>query len=92
MLLKVLIEKQNQVVVFVRNSNQIDNPNENYLELKHAEVTKPETLRDICEGIDTVISTVGITKQKDDLTYMDVDYQANINLLAEAKNIVGIKF
>ncbi|NJX16681.1 SDR family oxidoreductase [Tamlana crocina] len=84
-LLKVLIEKQNQVVAIVRKSNQIDNPNENYLEIKQAEVTKPETLRDICKGIDTVISTVGITRQKDGLTYMDVDYQANMNLLEEAK-------
>lgn len=84
-LLTVLIEKQNQVVAIVRNPNQIDNPNENYLEIKQAEVTKPETLRDICKGIDTVISTVGITRQKDGLTYMDVDYQANMNLLIEAK-------
>jgi uncharacterized protein YbjT (DUF2867 family) len=84
-LLKVLIEKQNQVVAIVRKLNQIDNPNENYLEIKQAEVTKPETLRDICKGIDTVISTVGITRQKEGLTYMDVDYQANMNLLEEAK-------
>ncbi|EDP95709.1 SDR family oxidoreductase [Kordia algicida OT-1] len=84
-LLKVLIEKQNQVVAIVRKPNQIDNPNENYLEIKQAEVTKPETLRDICKGIDTVISTVGITRQKDGLTYMDVDYQANMNLLVEAQ-------
>lgn len=84
-LLKVLIEKQNQVVAIVRKQNQIDNPNENYLEIKQAEVTKRETLRDICKGIHTVISTVGITRQKDGLTYMDVDYQANMNLLEEAK-------
>lgn len=84
-LLKVLIEKQNQVVAIVRKPNQLDNPNENYLEIKQAEVTKPETLRDICKGINTVISTLGITRQKDGLTYMDVDYQANMNLLAEAK-------
>jgi len=84
-LLKVLIEKQNQVVAIVRKPNQIDNPNENYLEIKQAEVTKSETLRDICKGIDTVISTVGITRQKDGLTYIDVDYQANMNLLEEAK-------
>ena len=37
-----------------------------------------------------VISTVGITKQKDGLTYMDVDYQANLNLLEEAKKS-GVK-
>lgn len=84
-LLQVLIEKQNQVVAIVRKPNQLNNPNENYLEIKQAQVTKPETLRDICKGIDTVISTVGITRQKDGLTYMDVDYQANMNLLSEAK-------
>lgn len=84
-LLKVLIEKQNQVVAIARKPNQLNNPNENYLEIKQAEVTKPETLRDICKGIDTLISTVGITRQKDGLTYMDVDYQANMNLLDEAK-------
>lgn len=52
-------------------------------EIIRAEVTQPETLKDICNGIDTVISTVGITKQKDGLTYMDVDYAANRNLLNE---------
>lgn len=49
-----------------------------------AEVTKPDTLRGIMEGADTVITTVGITRQKEGVTYMDVDYQANANLLHEA--------
>lgn len=35
-------------------------------------------------GVDLVISTLGITRQKDNLTYMDIDYQANLNLLNEA--------
>ncbi|MDP2541814.1 SDR family oxidoreductase [Tenacibaculum discolor] len=83
--LNALIENQNQVLAIVRNPNKLKNDNENFLEVKQAEVTKPETLRDICKGIDTVISTVGITRQKDGLTYMDVDYQANVNLLEEAK-------
>ncbi|SRR6056297_18333 len=55
-----------------------------------AEVIKPETLEGICEGVTTVISTIGITRQKDGLTYMDVDYQANLNLLNEAKR-AGVK-
>ena len=84
-LLKELLEKKNQVIAIVRNPDKLQNSNENYLEIKQAEVTKPETLRDICKGINTVISTVGITKQKDGLTYMDVDYRANMNLLEEAK-------
>ena len=49
-----------------------------------AEITRPETISGCCQGVDTVISTVGITRQKDGLTYMDVDYQANLNLLNEA--------
>ena len=60
------------------------------VKLIKAEVTKPNTLIGICEGVTTVISTVGITRQKDGLTYMDVDYQANLNLLNEAKS-AGVK-
>ena len=45
------------------------------------DVTKLDTFPKIEEPIDTVISTVGITRQKDGLSYMDVDYQANLNLL-----------
>lgn len=83
--LNALIDNQNQVLAIVRNPNKLKNNNENFLEVKQAEVTKPDTLRDICKGIDTVISTVGITRQKDGLTYLDVDYKANMNLLEEAK-------
>ena len=53
-------------------------------EMLEAELTDPDSIRGCCKGIDIVISTVGITKQKDGLTYMDVDYQANMNLLKEA--------
>jgi uncharacterized protein YbjT (DUF2867 family) len=59
-------------------------------EMLKAELTDPDSIRECCKGIDIVISTVGITKQKDGLTYMDVDYQANMNLLKEAK-ISGVK-
>lgn len=55
-----------------------------------AEVTRADTLRGVLSGTDVLISTVGITRQKDGLTYMDVDYQANANLLEEAKK-AGVK-
>lgn len=48
------------------------------------QITQRDNLTGICDGYDAVISTVGITRQKDGLTYMDVDYQANKNLLDEA--------
>ncbi|MEN7551609.1 SDR family oxidoreductase [Rapidithrix thailandica] len=54
-----------------------------------AEVTRADTLEKALRDTDVVISTVGITRQKDGLTYMDVDYQANMNLLrmAQAKGV-----
>ena len=45
------------------------------------EVTKPDTLRGLCDGIEVVVSSIGITRQTDKLTYMDVDYQGNRNIL-----------
>ncbi len=59
-------------------------------QITKAEVTQPESLEGAMQGADVVISTVGITRQKDGLTYMDVDYQANMNLLHEAK-VAGVK-
>jgi uncharacterized protein YbjT (DUF2867 family) len=50
-------------------------------EIVEGEITKPESIEGICEGIDVVFSSVGITRQKDKLTFRDVDYQGNKNLL-----------
>jgi uncharacterized protein YbjT (DUF2867 family) len=61
-------------------------------EMLKAELTDPDSIRACCNGIDVVISTVGITRQKDGLTYMDVDYLANMNLLNEAKKSGVEKF
>ena len=55
------------------------------------QVTKPETIKDVTKDIDWVFTSIGITRQKDGLTYMDVDYQANLNLLKDAeKNKIEI--
>ena len=55
-----------------------------------ADVTRPETLKGVCDGVDAVVSVIGITRIKGNLTHMDVDYQGNMNLLAEAK-AAGVK-
>jgi uncharacterized protein YbjT (DUF2867 family) len=59
-------------------------------EIFQAQVTQPDTLEGACDGIDVVFSSVGITKQKDKLTFQDVDYQGNRNLLDEARR-AGVK-
>lgn len=48
------------------------------------QVTEPDSIKGITNNIDWVFSSIGITRQKDGLTYMDVDYQGNSNLLKEA--------
>nr|WP_319397441.1 SDR family oxidoreductase [uncultured Carboxylicivirga sp.] len=64
---------------------------ENITKVK-VELTDNSTLPGVLYGVDTVISTVGITRQKDGLSYMDVDYGANHNLLQEAKKAGVRKF
>ncbi len=48
------------------------------------EVTEPETLAGLCDGIEVVFSSVGMTRQTDKLTFQDVDYQGNKNILERA--------
>lgn len=78
--------------ILVRNTGKAKGLSSESATVIQAEVTKPETLKGLFSGVDTVISTVGITRQKDGLTYWDVDYQANVNLLKEAMDSGVSKF
>jgi len=71
--------------VIVRNVEKFKKSGIQVEELMIAEVTDYSSLKNCCKDIDVVISSVGITRQKDGLTYMDVDYQGNKNLLKRAK-------
>ena len=68
-----------------RNAARLENLSEYIDEKFIGEVTDSNSIREICKDIDIVFSSIGITKQKDNITYMDVDYQGNKNLLEEAK-------
>ena len=68
------------VRALARRANKLDDLKDSIDEIREAEITKPNTLKGICDDMDAVISSIGITRQKDGLTYMDVDYQANMNL------------
>ncbi len=48
------------------------------------DVTRPETLKGLCDGADCVITTVGLTKASATVTNYEIDYQGNLNLLQEA--------
>jgi uncharacterized protein YbjT (DUF2867 family) len=45
------------------------------------EISKPETLVGLLDDIDLVFSAVGISRQRDGLTFEQVDYQCNKNLI-----------
>ena len=54
------------------------------------DATNPETLKGICDGVEVVISTVGLTGASTKFTAYDIDYKGNLNILAEAK-AAGVK-
>ena len=83
-LVKELIKRNHQVRVLIRKESQ----KQLFVGISDffvGEITQAETLIGICDNIDWVFTSIGITRQVDGLTYMDVDYQGNLNLLNEAE-------
>lgn len=87
-----LLLNQYNFVALARNVSKLKAMGLAEVQIAEVQVTDPATLAGVFDGVDTVISTVGITRQKDGLTYMDVDYQANMNLLSEALSAGVRKF
>lgn len=83
-IIKELQKRKLDFVALARNAEKLKKQNIDAHQIKVAEVTQANDLKGICDGVEVVISTLGITRQKDGLTYRDVDYQANLNLLKEA--------
>lgn len=54
-------------------------------QLVEAQATDVASISGVMAGTDLVVSSLGITRQKDGLDYWDVDYLANLNLLHEAE-------
>jgi uncharacterized protein YbjT (DUF2867 family) len=78
------------VRALARSPEKLDGIRDCLDEIVEAEITRPESLGQVCEGIDVVFSSVGITRQRDGLTFRDVDYQGNKNLL-EAARRAGVR-
>ena len=47
-------------------------------------MTESNSIKGITKNIGFVFSSIGISRQKDGMTYLEVDYQGNSNLLKEA--------
>jgi len=72
------------VRALARSGKKLDDLRDSIDEIVEAEITRPETLEHACDDIEAVFSSIGITRQKDGLTFKDVDYQGNKNLLDAA--------
>jgi uncharacterized protein YbjT (DUF2867 family) len=74
-----------QVRALVRRPAQRDAVRAPGVEPVLARATKAPELYGALDGVDVVISALGITRQRDGLTYDEVDFGANANLLREAE-------
>ena len=82
-LVKELKKRGYWVRVLIRNESQ-KSKFKDVDEYFVGQITDPYSIKGLTEGIEWVFSTVGITRQKDGMTYMDVDYKGNSNLLNNA--------
>lgn len=87
---KVLQQMDADFVTIGRSKHRLDALGLTAKQIIEAKVTEPKSLEGCCKNIDVVISCIGITRQQDGFNYMDVDYQANINLLEQAER-AGVK-
>lgn len=88
-ILKVLCEKGYDVVA-ADLKEKPDNELKGKYTFKAIDATNPETLVGICDGIDNVITTMGLTTSSTKFTAYDIDYQGNLNLYNEAVK-AGVK-
>jgi uncharacterized protein YbjT (DUF2867 family) len=84
-LIQVYLARGAEVSAFGYSPREFDGIQHPRLKTFGRDVTKPDQLKGLCDGMDIVISCVGITRMKANLTHMDVDFQGNLNLLREAE-------
>ncbi|MEM9920005.1 MAG: SDR family oxidoreductase [Bacteroidota bacterium] len=83
-IVKELQAHQMDFLAIARDASKLEKEGLTATQIVEADMTQRASLAGICQGVEVVISTVGITRQSNGLSYMDVDYQANKNLLDEA--------
>ena len=90
-ILKALVGKDYEVVAADLKEKEDNELKGKYI-FKNIDATKAETLNGICDDIDIVITTMGLTTSSKIFTAYDIDYQGNLNLLNEAKKANVKKF
>lgn len=84
-LVRQCLARGDRVAALVLRSGEMRVIEHPHLRIIEADVTKPDQLNGACQGMEQVISCIGITRLKGSLTHDAVDYRGNLALLAEAK-------
>ncbi|MBQ4382558.1 MAG: NAD(P)H-binding protein [Oscillospiraceae bacterium] len=88
-ILKSLCAKGHEVVAADLKERPVEGTQGKYV-FRSIDATNPETLKGLCDGVDVVITTMGLTGASTRFTSYDIDYQGNMNLYNEAKR-AGVK-
>lgn len=89
-IVQALVDSGREFAAIARNRAKLSAMGVRDDQIVSCELTDVSQVKGICHGYDIVISCLGITRQKDGLTYQDVDFQANLNLLLDAES-AGVK-
>ncbi|MGA8248522.1 MAG: SDR family oxidoreductase [Nocardioides sp.] len=91
-IVRELAHRGHQVRALARDSARLKSTGDAVDDVFTADATDPEALAGCCDGIDVVISTIGLVGKAGRQTCWDVDYGANRNLLEEATRAGVDKF
>ena len=89
-LIQVLHEKGHEVIGLDVNASSLEKYSSCLSQKLVVNLTRPEEIKGKLDGIDIVFSAVGLEFPQKNLSYWDIDYQANLNLLKEAET-AGVK-
>jgi uncharacterized protein YbjT (DUF2867 family) len=73
------------VRALARDPQRLEEERERGIEVFTGQVTRPETLDGLCDGVSVVVSTLGVRSLARRPTPWEVDYQGNLNVLTLAR-------
>lgn len=88
-ILKCLCDKGHEVIAADLKERPIAGTEGKYT-FRSIDATNPASLKGLCDGVEVVITTMGLTGASTRFTSYDIDYRGNMNLYEEAKR-AGVK-
>lgn len=84
-LVQASLDRGYKVRVLTQDASRLPDHWQGKVDVFEAQVIDPRSLRGFAQGATWLLSSVGITSQRDGYGYEEVDYQGNANLLEEAE-------